>query len=57
MSEKAKFCYCLNTYTISKCGDKPGCDGEKYEHWEQGIGDIGGRQKIKFDNTFDETFN
>lgn len=57
MSEKAKYCYCLNTYTISKCGDKPGCDGERYEHWAQGIGDISSKQTRIFNNTFDNTFN
>ena len=39
MSEQAHYCHCLNTYTISQCGDRPGCD--RYDHWEQGIEDTG----------------
>jgi len=35
---KAKYCKCLNTYTIDKCKKKR-CSAPKY--WEQGIGSQG----------------
>ena len=34
---RAKYCKCLNTYTISKCDDKR-CTTPDY--WKQGIGSI-----------------
>lgn len=40
MAERAKYCKCLNTYTIDKC-DKKRC--KESEYWKQGIGDIGGK--------------
>ena len=63
MSGKAKYCYILNTYTISGCNN---CDCDidgMYSHWAQGIGDISAKKTIKielvdiFDDTFDNTFN
>lgn len=41
MPKRAKYCKCLNTYTISKC-DKKRCKEPKY--WKQGIGNIGGKE-------------
>ena len=35
---KAKYCKCLNTYTIDKCKKKR-CSAPEY--WEQGIGSEG----------------
>ena len=46
MAEKAKYCVCINDYTISKC-DVMNCDDDRREHWEHGIG------KIRKDNTAD----
>ena len=40
MAERAKYCKCLNTYTIKDC-DKKNCKQSYY--WKQGIGDIGGK--------------
>lgn len=34
---QAKYCKCLNTYTINKC-DKKKCKAPEY--WKQGIGQI-----------------
>jgi hypothetical protein len=39
MAEKAKYCYCLNDYTISKC-DRHNCDDDRRDLWAQGIGKI-----------------
>ena len=41
--EKAKYCICLNTYSIDKCDTHQGkgqCDDDRRELWAQGIGDI-----------------
>ena len=35
---RAKYCKCLNTYTINKCDDKR-CRNPEY--WKQGIGSLG----------------
>ena len=40
MAERAKYCKCLNTYTITKCKQKK-CKVPEY--WKQGISDIGGK--------------
>lgn len=40
MAERAKYCKCLNTYTIKDC-DKKNCKQSYY--CKQGIGDIGGK--------------
>jgi hypothetical protein len=40
MAERAKYCKCLNTYTIKKC-EKKKCKQPKY--WSQGVGFIGGK--------------
>lgn len=41
MAERAKYCKCLNTYTIDKCNKKR-C--KESEYWKQHIGDIGGKK-------------
>ena len=39
MAEKAKYCYCKNTYTITGC-DEFKCDDDRRETWEHGVGKI-----------------
>lgn len=53
---RAKYCKCLNTYTIKECD----CSHVKY-YWSQGIGSLVGQNGIievyrTFDSTFDDTF-
>ena len=40
MAERAKYCKCLNTYTIKKC-DKRKC--KQPDYWKQGVGYVGGK--------------
>lgn len=40
MPKRAKYCKCLNTYTIKKCKKKK-C--KSHPIWKQGIGNIGGK--------------
>ena len=39
MAEKARYCYCKNTYTITGC-DEYKCDDDRRENWDHGIGKI-----------------
>lgn len=48
---RAKYCKCLNTYTIKECK----CEHVPY-YWAQGIGNLTGQNVGIFDETFDETF-
>ena len=49
---KAKYCKCLNTYTIDKCKKKR-CSAPYY--WEQGIGSEGRNENPATINQIDST--
>ena len=44
MAERAKYCKCLDTYTITKCDNKK-C--KAHPIWKQGVGNIGGKDKLE----------
>ena len=46
MGDKAKYCYCLNDYTINRCKCETSnneADKLRQSNWEHGIGDITGK--------------
>lgn len=49
---RAKYCKCLNTYTINGCDDKR-CKAPYY--WKQGIGSIYGGENTDVVNNVDTT--
>lgn len=40
MSKKAELCYCLNTYTRTKCKKTKKSKCKQPHYWSQGIGKI-----------------